>query len=73
MVPGWVNAVYERTAARVRELGIDDFNLYAKEIDPQTKARWWRSAGDFRRCEGPLATANGDSGWQVRLGSRCRS
>ena len=43
-VAGNFSAVYERTAARVRERGIDDFNLYTKEIDSQTKARWWQAA-----------------------------
>jgi hypothetical protein len=38
-VAGNFAAVYEPTAARVRERGIDDFNLYTKEIDPQTKAK----------------------------------
>ena len=43
-VAGNFTAVYEPTAARVRERGIDDFNLYTKEIDPQTKAKWWQAA-----------------------------
>ena len=43
-VVGNFTAVYEPTAARVRERGIDDFDLYTKEIDPQTKAKWWQAA-----------------------------
>ena len=43
-VAGNFNAVYEPTAARVRERGIDDFDLYTKEIDAQTKAKWWQAA-----------------------------
>lgn len=41
---GNFNAVYEQTAARVRERGLDDFEYYTKDIDPQTRAKWWQAA-----------------------------
>ena len=31
-------------AVRVRERGLDDFEFYTKEIDPQTRAKWWQAA-----------------------------
>jgi pimeloyl-ACP methyl ester carboxylesterase len=36
--------VYDRSGVRVRERGLDDFEFYTKEIDPQTRARWWQAA-----------------------------
>jgi hypothetical protein len=36
--------VYEHSALRVRERGIEDFEIYTKEIDAATKARWWQAA-----------------------------
>ena len=38
------NSLYEPTAARVRERGLDDFEYYTVEIDPQTRAKWWQAA-----------------------------
>ena len=32
---GNYNGIYEQTAVRVRERGLDDFEFYTKEIDPQ--------------------------------------
>jgi hypothetical protein len=36
--------VYEHSALRVRERGIDDFELYTKHIDPTTRGAWWKAA-----------------------------
>jgi pimeloyl-ACP methyl ester carboxylesterase len=41
---GNFNTLYEQSALRVRERGTDDFDVYTKEIDPATKARWWQAA-----------------------------
>jgi hypothetical protein len=35
--------VYDHSALRVRERGLDDFEFYTKNIDPQTRALWWRA------------------------------
>lgn len=36
--------VYEHSALRVRERGIEDFELYTKHVDPMTRALWWKAA-----------------------------
>ena len=36
--------IYEHSALRVRERGLDDFEFYTKHVDPQTRARWWKAA-----------------------------
>jgi hypothetical protein len=36
--------VYEHSALRVRERGIEDFEFYSKNIDPMTRAVWWKTA-----------------------------
>jgi hypothetical protein len=36
--------VYEHSALRVRERGLEDFELYTKHVDPQTRALWWKAA-----------------------------
>jgi pimeloyl-ACP methyl ester carboxylesterase len=41
---GSYNGLYEPTAARVRERGLDDFEYYTVEIDPQTRTKWWQAA-----------------------------
>ena len=41
---GNYNGIYEQNAVRVRERGLDDFEYYTKEIDPQTRAKWWQAA-----------------------------
>lgn len=41
---GNFNDIYERMALRVRERGLDDFEFYTKNIDPETRAKWWQSA-----------------------------
>ena len=41
---GNYNSIYEQNAVRVRERGLDDFEYYTKEIDPQTRAKWWQAA-----------------------------
>jgi pimeloyl-ACP methyl ester carboxylesterase len=41
---GSYNGLYEPSAARVRERGLDDFEYYTVGIDPQTRAKWWQAA-----------------------------
>ncbi len=36
--------VYEHSALRVRERGQEDFEFYSKNIDPATRANWWKAA-----------------------------
>ena len=36
--------IYDHSALRVRERGLDDFEFYSKNIDPQTRAVWWKAA-----------------------------
>jgi pimeloyl-ACP methyl ester carboxylesterase len=36
--------VYAHSALRVRERGFDDFEFYTKNIDPETRAKWWKAA-----------------------------
>ena len=36
--------VYDRTALRVRERGLEDFEFYTKHVDAGTRARWWQAA-----------------------------
>jgi hypothetical protein len=38
------NDIYEHSALRVRERGLDDFELYTRNIDAATRARWWTAA-----------------------------
>ncbi|MBI4888504.1 MAG: hypothetical protein HY824_15520 [Acidobacteria bacterium] len=41
---GAINDPYERMALRVRERGLDDFEVYTKHVDAGTRARWWTMA-----------------------------
>ncbi len=41
---GNVNDIYEHSALRVRERGLDDFEFYTRHVDADTRARWWKSA-----------------------------
>jgi hypothetical protein len=41
---GTFNDVYERMALRVRERGLDDFEVYTRHVDAATRARWWKMA-----------------------------
>jgi pimeloyl-ACP methyl ester carboxylesterase len=41
---GNYSGIYEQNAVRVRERGLDDFEFYTKEIDPQARAKWWQAA-----------------------------
>jgi hypothetical protein len=41
---GNFNDVYEHSALRVRERGLDDFQFYTRHIDGETRARWWKAA-----------------------------
>ena len=44
--------LYDRSALRVRERGLDDFDFYTKNIDPETKARWWKGSLKDPRFKG---------------------
>jgi hypothetical protein len=41
---GNTNDIYERSALRVRERGLDDFEVYTRHVDADTRARWWTAA-----------------------------
>lgn len=41
---GNLNDVYEHSALRVRERGLDDFEVYTKHVDAATRAAWWKAA-----------------------------
>jgi pimeloyl-ACP methyl ester carboxylesterase len=41
---GNFNDIYEHSALRVRERGLDDFEFYTRNIDPATRATWWKAA-----------------------------
>jgi hypothetical protein len=41
---GNLNDLYEHSALRVRERGLDDFEVYTKHVDPATRAVWWKAA-----------------------------
>lgn len=41
---GNFNDVHERSALRVRERGLDDFEFYTRHVDPATRATWWKAA-----------------------------
>jgi len=49
---GNFSGIYEQNAVRVRERGLDDFEFYTKEIDPQTRAKWWQAAQRNPRFKG---------------------
>ena len=49
---GSYNGLYERSALRVRERGLDDFEFYTKNVDPETKARWWKGSLKDPRFKG---------------------
>jgi pimeloyl-ACP methyl ester carboxylesterase len=36
--------IYDHSALRVRERGLDDFEFYSRNIDPKTRAIWWKAA-----------------------------
>lgn len=41
---GNFNDIYDHSALRVRERGLEDFDFYTKNIDPTTRALWWKAA-----------------------------
>jgi len=41
---GNLNDVYEHSALRVRERGLDDFEVYTRHVDAATRAAWWKVA-----------------------------
>ncbi|HXD16380.1 MAG TPA: hypothetical protein VN654_05130 [Vicinamibacterales bacterium] len=41
---GSLDDVYEHSALRVRERGLDDFEVYTKHVDAATRAAWWKGA-----------------------------
>jgi hypothetical protein len=36
--------LYAQSAVRLRERGLDDFEYYTKELDADTRAKWWQAA-----------------------------
>jgi len=48
---------YAHSALRVRERGLDDFTYYTKDLDPATRAAWWKNAQKgprFKSGEDPM-------------------
>ena len=41
---GNLRDLYEHSALRVRERGLDDFEVYTKHVDSATRAAWWKVA-----------------------------
>ena len=41
---GNIDDLYEHSALRVRERGLDDFEVYTKHVDAATRAAWWKAA-----------------------------
>jgi hypothetical protein len=41
---GNLDDLYEHSALRVRERGLDDFEVYTKHVDAATRAAWWTVA-----------------------------
>ena len=41
---GNFNDIYEHSALRVRERGLDDFEFYTRNIDSDTRMKWWKAA-----------------------------
>jgi hypothetical protein len=41
---GNLDDLYEHSALRVRERGLDDFEVYTKHVDAATRAAWWTAA-----------------------------
>jgi len=41
---GNFNDIYEHSELRVRERGLDDFEVYTRHVDPRTRAAWWKAA-----------------------------
>jgi hypothetical protein len=41
---GNLDDLYEHSALRVRERGLDDFEVYTKHVDAATRAMWWTAA-----------------------------
>jgi hypothetical protein len=53
---GNFNGLYDHSGVRVRERGLDDFEYYTKDIDPETKAKWWAASQKdprFKSTEDP--------------------
>lgn len=55
---------YTPTAFRLRERGLDDFTYYTKELDPDTRLRWWRGA-----LRGPRFKSGEDAPMQFNVGA----
>lgn len=41
---GNLDDLYEHSALRVRERGLDDFQVYTKHVDAARRAAWWKAA-----------------------------
>ncbi|WP_306395694.1 hypothetical protein [Telluria beijingensis] len=55
---------YTNSALRLRERGLDDFGYYTKELDEQTRLRWWKTAQ-----KGPRFKSAEDATMQFNAGS----
>ena len=49
---GNFNNIYEQNALRVRERGLDDLEFYTKDVDPETRAKWWQAVQKDPRFKG---------------------
>jgi hypothetical protein len=49
---GNFNNIYEQNALRVRERGLDDLEFYTKDVDPETRAKWWKAVQKDPRFKG---------------------
>jgi len=41
---GSLDDLYEHSALRVRERGLEDFEVYTKHVDAATRSTWWKAA-----------------------------
>jgi hypothetical protein len=55
---------YGQTALRLRERGLDDFTFYTKDLDAETRQRWWQAA-----LTGPRFKSGEDAPMQLNAGA----
>lgn len=61
---GDFNTPYAKTAMRLRERGYEDFRLYTKQLDEETRQRWWKGA-----LKGPRFKSGEDAAMQFNAGA----
>lgn len=59
---GDFSTAYADTALRLRERGLDDFTRYTKNLDEQTRMRWWQTA-----LKGPRFKSGEDAPMQFNV------